>query len=145
VPHFSLEHFSLDAAPPFWAFSYVRGDPKKTSIVVVNGQDFEATSSLVSALKCHPTLHRFNAEDETDHPHFRAYHFWADAICIYFDRYQTKYSENLRLGPLFSKGFRFGLVGLSLLLIPPSRHFTYSLSRSPYPCFKLSEFHFRWP
>jgi hypothetical protein len=36
---------------------------------------------------------------------------WVDALCIYVDRYRTKYRGKLRLGPLFSEGFRFALVG----------------------------------
>ncbi len=32
---------------------------------------------------------------------------WVDAVCLYLDRYRTKYRGNLRLGSLFSKGFRF--------------------------------------
>ena len=32
---------------------------------------------------------------------------WIDALCLYFDRYQTEYLRNLRFGPLFSEGFHF--------------------------------------
>jgi len=29
-------------------------------------------------------------------------YLWIDSLCLYLDRYQTKYRRNLRLGPLFS-------------------------------------------
>ena len=34
-------------------------------------------------------------------------YIWIDSLCLYLDRYRTKYQGKLRLGPLFSKGFRF--------------------------------------
>ena len=36
-------------------------------------------------------------------------YLWIDSLCIYLDRHRTKYRGNLRLGPLFSEGFRFTL------------------------------------
>jgi hypothetical protein len=30
-----------------------------------------------------------------------------DRVCFYLDRYRTKYHGKVRLGPLFSEGFRF--------------------------------------
>jgi hypothetical protein len=67
-----------------------------------------------------------------------------DALCLYLDRHRTKYRGNLRLGPLFSEGFRFALTH-RFLSIPPSRRLACSLSRSTYPCFEVREFHFRRP
>jgi len=35
------------------------------------------------------------------------HHLWIDSLCLYLDRYRTKYHRNLRFGPLFSNEFRF--------------------------------------
>src|SRR4051812_32626970 len=79
--HFSLESFPLSTAPPFWAFSYVWGDPKKTSRIVVNGHNFEATQNLVLALHTHVN-DILELRHEIDHPHTNAEYLWADAVCI---------------------------------------------------------------
>jgi len=105
------------------AVSYVWGCPNLSEKIQTPEGDIAVTNSLFLALR------------RLRHPHqYRL--LWADAICIYLDRHRTKYRGNLRLGPLFSEGFRFALVGSihRFLSIPPSRRLAYSLSRSTYPC-----------
>jgi hypothetical protein len=46
------------------------------------------------------------------------------AVCIYVDRYRTKYSGKLRLGPLFSEEFRFALLDQDI----PFYHFRLPLA-----------------
>jgi hypothetical protein len=65
-----------------------------------DGKPFAVTENLWPALT-HPGF------KERDDPRTS----WVDAICLYVDRYQMKYGRNLRLGPLFSEGSRFALVG----------------------------------
>jgi hypothetical protein len=40
------------------------------------------------------------------------------AVCLYIDRYRTKYRGNLRFGPPFSEGFRFALSGSGNISFP---------------------------
>jgi hypothetical protein len=60
---------SLDDKPPFFALSYVWGDPIKIQPIRCNGLAFEATENLVAAIK-----QLRNRYPETK--------FWIDAICI---------------------------------------------------------------
>ena len=57
---------------------------------------------------------------------------WIDAICIYFDRYQTKYRRNLRFGSLFSEGFGFASRINTTLFI--RLRVGLPILRSMYPC-----------
>ena len=88
----TLEHVFLEQCPVYDALSYTWGDVFQIGEILVDGQPFRATSNLVAALE-----------------HFRStehdVRLWIDAICLYVDRYQTKYRGNLRLGPLFLRGF----------------------------------------
>jgi len=62
---------SLLERPKYRALSYVWGDPKVTETILVNGQNFAATTNLASALRSA----RDHALDDT-------IILWADAICI---------------------------------------------------------------
>jgi hypothetical protein len=100
VLHFSLEHFPLNSGPPFWAFSYTRGDPTRTMRIVINGHDFEATENLVFALRNHQEVLR----SKIDHPHFQAPYIWADAICINQNDYEERAQQVLRMRQIYQIG-----------------------------------------
>jgi hypothetical protein len=46
----SLENASLDDGPKFAALSYVWGNPSDTTLIRVNGEEFQATENLEQAL-----------------------------------------------------------------------------------------------
>jgi len=102
VLHLSLEHFPLNSAPPFWAFSYTWGDPTRTIRIVINGHDFEATENLVFALGNHQEI--LLLRSKIKHPHFQAQHIWADAICINQNDYEERAREVLRMRQIYQIG-----------------------------------------
>ncbi|KAI1740250.1 heterokaryon incompatibility protein-domain-containing protein [Xylaria scruposa] len=61
----------LERSSPYEALSYVWGDPSKTKVIKVNGQDFAATENLEAALRSlrYPQAGKFRV-------------LWIDAICI---------------------------------------------------------------
>jgi len=104
ILHFSLVTISLRAAPPFWAFSYVWGDPKKTSRIVVNNYNFEATENLVSALTTHVDYILELQAALPHHNHFQAKHLWADAICINQEDVKERAHQVSRMHDIYQKG-----------------------------------------
>lgn len=102
VLHLSLEHFTLNSAPPFWAFSYTWGDPTRTIRIVINGHDFEATENLVFALGNHQEI--LLLRSKIKHPHFQAQHIWADAICVNQNDYEERAREVLRMRQIYQIG-----------------------------------------
>ncbi|KAH7090442.1 heterokaryon incompatibility protein-domain-containing protein [Paraphoma chrysanthemicola] len=104
ILHFSLETFSLRAAPPFWAFSYVWGDPKKTSRIVVNNHNFHATENLVAALTTHVHDILELRADLPHHSHFQAQHLWADAVCINQRDEKERAHQVSRMRDIYQKG-----------------------------------------
>jgi hypothetical protein len=78
--------------PKYRALSYMWGDQAVKAEILLNGVQFYVGQNLWDA------LHYLR-----NHPNRTP--LWVDAICIYFDRYETEYHKNLRFGPLFSKGF----------------------------------------
>src|ERR1700712_2257370 len=62
---------SLLERPKYRALSYVWGDPKVTETILVNGQNFAATTNLASALR-----------SARDHVLDDGGILWVDAICI---------------------------------------------------------------
>jgi len=107
----------LSRKPEYTALSYVWGSTENKQTIFLDNLPKEVTINLSNAL-------RDIREDRS------SVMLWVDALCLYLDRRRTKYRGNLRLGPLFSEGFRFALVGsiLFFLLIPPSRRLACSLS-----------------
>jgi hypothetical protein len=100
-PFSSQVQATLSTAPlhdpvSYEAISYAWGDPFTTAPILLDGIEFPITVNLESALR------HFRLEEKSRL-------LWADAICLYVDRYQRKYHRNLRFGPLFSEGFRFAL------------------------------------
>jgi hypothetical protein len=91
----NLEVAHISQLPPYEALSYCWGDPSDQIPIDCNGS---------GGLKITKTLH--SALLPLQLPN-QARLIWADAICIYFDRYRTEYRRNLRFRPLFSEGFRF--------------------------------------
>ena len=87
---------NLDDLPfPFTAISYVWGDTTpKDKAWFDDGTHLNITTSAGAVL-------RSIIKYPTDR------YFWIDVLCIYVDRYQSKYYTNLKFGPLFSGGVRF--------------------------------------
>ncbi|KAF7552039.1 hypothetical protein G7Z17_g4574 [Cylindrodendrum hubeiense] len=67
---------SLDSAPPYYALSYVWGDPTERKNIVINSQLVSVTKNLEDALRCAPQLQDIDARPD------RTFLLWADAICI---------------------------------------------------------------
>jgi hypothetical protein len=76
------------------AISYVWGNPEDTLPILCNGRSFKITANLNAA---------FIRVRYSNRPRI----LWADAVCIYQDRYRTKCCRNLRSKPLFCEGFGF--------------------------------------
>jgi hypothetical protein len=89
-----LTPVNLDMSPKYDALSY---EWKKDKGLTNISTSLSVTRNLAEALRAlrHPASPKV---------------LWADAICIYFDRYQTGYRRKLRFGPPFSKGVLFMLV-----------------------------------
>ena len=84
----SLMEVSLGDFPQYQALSYSWDSQVASHPIVCGGGILPITSNCVGALR------------QLRHPHeFLA--LWIDSICLYLDRYRTKYRGNLRLGPLF--------------------------------------------
>ncbi|KUJ08012.1 uncharacterized protein LY89DRAFT_691320 [Mollisia scopiformis] len=119
----ALDVVSLDDHAKYEALSYVWGQDKAATPMVIGRTNISLTRNLDTALR---------------HLRYRdsARALWVDAICIYFDRSPTEYRRNLRFGPLFSEGFRFAS---RIRFYLPARLLTYSSSRCMHPCFKVHE------
>jgi hypothetical protein len=76
--------------------SYMWGSLEETEAITINGMPVIIGKNLAAALD------RLRSNP--------IYKMWVDAVCIYVNRYRTKYRGNLRIGPLISEGFRFLLV-----------------------------------
>jgi hypothetical protein len=80
-----LKYCSLDAPVAYEALSYTWGDPYKKAAIRVNStENLIVKQSLESALR---DL-RLGTERRV---------IWIDALCLYLDRYRTKYRRNLRV------------------------------------------------
>jgi hypothetical protein len=77
----------------YTAISYVWGSPEETKTITINGMPVTVRKNLAATLDCIRSTH----VDKV----------WIDAVCVYLDRYRTKYYRNLRFEPLFRKGLRF--------------------------------------
>ena len=70
--HTTFDECGSDVVNQYTARSYVRGSPNDTTVASINGRDYPITKSLDLALRCiRPKVSRL----------------WADALCLYFDRY----------------------------------------------------------
>jgi predicted acetyltransferase len=92
----SIQLVKLSNKPQYEALSYMWG-PKDYKSIEINGRVCEVRENLYQAL-LHLRLH-----DKEEGFLNRA--FWIDALCLYADRYQKKYSGNLRYRPLYSERF----------------------------------------
>ena len=100
--HCSLSIVSPDREPQYEALSYAWGDPNVRKLILLDREPFPVTLNLEAALRAL----RLSGQV--------ANHL-IDALCLYLDRYRTKYRGNLVLGPLFSEGFCFSSRQVSLL------------------------------
>ena len=90
----TLKIVLLDERPSFEALSYTWGDLAEKRPIQCGNGSLDVTINLYSALRHLRYMTRNRV-------------LWADAVCLYVDRYQRKYHKYLRFGPLFSEGFRF--------------------------------------
>jgi hypothetical protein len=95
----TLETVSLldDPKPTYEAISYCWAEVSSTATIELNGTPVDVPGSAAKVLR------QFQLQSSSRI-------LWIDAVCIYFDRYQTEYRRNLRFGPPFSKGVLFMLV-----------------------------------
>lgn len=93
-----LEHLSTR----YEALSYTWGSPKRSNPLLIKSetQDGWKTSKLLI------TKNLPRAPKALRYEHFSRT-LWVDAVCIYLDRYRTKYCRNLTFAPLICEGFGF--------------------------------------
>ncbi|KAH6648584.1 heterokaryon incompatibility protein-domain-containing protein [Truncatella angustata] len=84
-----------NSPPQYAALSYVWGDASITEEILVNGQPFQATKSLASALR------QFRESYAGKHgaPSF----LWADAVCINQQDLVERAQQVSMMGPIYSK------------------------------------------
>ncbi|KAF7540981.1 hypothetical protein G7054_g975 [Neopestalotiopsis clavispora] len=87
-----------DSPPRYAALSYVWGDPTDTEEILVNGQPFQATKSLASALR--QFRHSYVGKD--DAPAF----LWADAVCINQQDLAERAQQVTLMGSIYSRADR---------------------------------------
>ena len=85
------------------ALSYTWGDPQPTYPVLLDGTEFKVRRNL------HEALLRFRPFEGG-----LQMRLWVDAVCIYQDRYRSKYCRNLRFEPQFYEGVGFAHARISL-------------------------------
>jgi hypothetical protein len=91
----SIQHANLADNPQYEAISYCWGDPTiRSTISCSDGRHVTVTANLYAALSA------IRSEDENRL-------LWADALCIYQDRYRSKCCRNLRFEPRFCEGVGF--------------------------------------
>ena len=73
----TIYHTTLERTVPYWAISYVWGDPSAANELITPEGNIRLTDSLHSAIKC--------LRNDTDHVFL-----WADAICINQDDNEEK-------------------------------------------------------
>ena len=96
---------TLPKHPPYNTLSYTWGDLLEKVAIDVDG------SSLDVAPNFHTFLGYLQQEVVASN---KPRYFWADQICVYLDRSRTKCRRNLRVEPLFSKGFGFAHLAFRL-------------------------------
>jgi hypothetical protein len=75
----------------YTALSYMWGPPEPQYEIQVNQRSFHLRENLYQFLS------NLTASEQRST-------YWADAVCIYPDRYRTKYCRNLRVNPLIYEG-----------------------------------------
>jgi hypothetical protein len=120
---------SLDDSPPFYALSYVWGNPESTADIIVNNCTFSATVNLEQALRAlwmrqdgrldymfttpdtklkpplFPSKLKIASELplELRFPKSQPLRIWADAICINPAGLEERLDQVLRMRPIYSK------------------------------------------
>jgi hypothetical protein len=94
--HFTMHYFSLDKGPPFEAFSYAWGNQTKNRRIMVDGEIFAVTSSLLEALQHHSRRVRSKSNNDV-------LYAWTDAICINQDDMDEKSEQVQRMHYIYQK------------------------------------------
>jgi hypothetical protein len=103
----SLQHFTADTAPPYYACSYVWGDSTSKEPILVNGCRFGITKNLFSALtqfasSSHELTDALTTQLRLEEPKV---FLWVDAVCLNQDDADEKSREVPRMGTIFSQAF----------------------------------------
>jgi hypothetical protein len=100
----TLEHVEASySSAQYTALSYAWGDPEKPYNLQVRSERGVDEGTLPLTKNLHDAIHDLASSE------IEPKVFWIDQICLYFDRYRTKYRGNLMIEPQFSEGFRFVL------------------------------------
>lgn len=113
--HCTLEYHSLVSDIRYHALSYTWGDPSITTKIVLDGDEFDVTTNLGTALT------QLRDDGYTK--------LWVDAVCLHLDRPQTEPLRKLRFGPQFLWGsvlhFSIILRGVKQILAKHSHIFLF--------------------
>ena len=97
-----LVHVKLSDQPSYVALSYVWGDPRVTSPVLIDGIPFQVTTNLHGALEEYRREMLVRADD----PGRPSLPLWADAVCINQADLREKALQIPRMGDIYSSCYR---------------------------------------
>jgi hypothetical protein len=87
----SLETYSYDACPAYWALSYTWGPEAPSHMILVNDKRFHVRQNLFDFLKSFRSP--YNVE----------FHLWIDQLCINQDNVPERSSQVRRMGEYYSR------------------------------------------
>lgn len=105
----TIEHFSLQAAPPYKAVSYVWGESSGTRKVLVEGchlevsdnlHDFLVQPDLIRRVSTAMMVERWNTETERQRPN--CLWLWIDQLCIDQSSIQERNHQVTHMGSIYS-------------------------------------------
>ncbi|OCK81312.1 HET-domain-containing protein [Lepidopterella palustris CBS 459.81] len=98
ITSFQLQHFELDACPPFYSLSYAWGDPTQTHTTLVSGSRIKITKSLRNVLRDVSGFILNTPESGEKHKYF-----WVDGICINQKDEHEKNIQVTLMGEIYQK------------------------------------------